>query len=331
MSEEKNPAEPVEAATPAEATTTPAAAPVAAAPTETPTATAPTQKKPMDPKKKKNIIIWSCVGGGVLIAAIVAIVLVIILTKVDYKESYEVAKKLSDSMSSFYYDYGDCDDVVEDVDNDYRSIALYSSYIEDCKSAISTETIDLVKQLGNTSGVARDADIKALYDKFYAEFSKAVAGVDGDTAGKLDIYDSWHKFIYNADGYSFSSATQSDINEIADYAINSGHDTLKAFGEQWKEKATEVLKAYEAYDGATTNYSSLYSDYNTKKSALNSWYDKNVPKAADLISLKFEGDKYNIDDAWEDLTSAIAKKYGEKEVEEYINSTDYEDILKLLK
>ena len=326
MSEEKKPAETVEAAKPAEAPKAEAKAPA-----EAPKAEAPKEKKPMDPKKKKNIIIWSCVGGGVVVAAIVAIVLVIVLTKVDYKESYDVVKKLSEPMSTFYYDYGDCKDVVDDVDDDWASVNSYSSDIKDCKAAIATETIELVKQLGGTSGVARDGEIKPLYDKFYAEFSKAVEGVDGDTASKLDIYDSWHKFVYNADGYSFYSATQDKINEIANYAINSGHDTLKTFGEQWKEKATEVYKARKAYDDATSNYSSLYSDYTSKKSALDDWFEDNMPKAGELIPLKFEGDKYNIDDAWDDLTGAIAKKYGEKAAEDIVNgNSSYEDLIKEL-
>lgn len=316
MSEEKKPAEKVEAAKPAEAT-------------EAPKAEAPKkEKKPMDPKKKKNIIIWSCVGGVVLIGAIVAIVLVIVLSKVDYKESYDIVKKLSTPMNEFYYDYGDCKDVADDVDDDWASIASYTSDISDCKSAISTETTELIKQLGGTSGVSRDSDIKPLYDKFYAEYSKAIEGVDGETAKKLDIYESWHKFVYNADGYSFYSTNQDKINEVANYAINSGHDTLKAFGEQWKEKATEVYKARKAYDDATSNYSSLYNDYTSKKNALDDWYEDNVPKAGDLIGLKFEGDKYNIDDAWENLSAAVAKKYGEKAAEDIINgNSSYEDLI----
>lgn len=335
MSAEKKSANPVEVANPTETVKAEEPAPVASAPTAAPAApvapaapAAPTEKKPMDPKKKKNIIIWSCVGGGVVIAAIVAIVLVIVLTKVDYKESYDIAKKLSDPMSSFYFDYGDCKYLLSNVDSSWSPTpSSFSSDVKDCKTAISTETIDLVKQLGESSGVSRDSDVKTIYDKFYSEYSKAIADVDGETAGKLDIYDSWHKFIYDADGFYFTSATQSKIDETANNAINSGNDTLKAFGEEWKTKATEVFKAYEAYDDATTNYSSLYSDYTTKKKNLENWYDEKVPKVSELLPLKFEGDKSAIDSAWDDLVAIISRKQGEKTVEDIMNGSSVEDIL----
>ena len=153
MSEDKKPAETVEAAKPAEAKE------------EAPKAEAPKAKKPMDPKKKKNIIIWSCVGGVTLVGIIVAVVLVIVLNQVDYKESYKIAQQLDDKIRDFYYDYDDCEDVVEDVEYKYSGTSSYSSYVSDCKSAVSQETIDLVNKLGGTSGVAHDGEVKAAFDK----------------------------------------------------------------------------------------------------------------------------------------------------------------------
>ncbi len=324
MSEDKKPAETVEAAKPAEATV------------EAPKAEAPKkEKKPMDPKKKKNIIIWSIVGGVTLIGIIVAVVLVIVLSKVDYKESYDVAKELNSKMSDFYYDYDDCVDVVEDVNDDWASVSTFSSRVSDCKAAISQDTIALVNKLGGTSGVARDGDIKVLFDKFNEEFKKATSSVDADTSKKLDVYDSWHKFVYNSDGFSFYSTSEDKINTVANYAIESGNDTFKAFGEQWKAKAMEVYNARQAYDKATTGYSSLYSDFTSKRNALSTWLEENLPKATEVLPLSFEDNAYEIHSAWGTLYTAIGTKYFEGKAEDAVknatpSSSDYQTILENL-
>lgn len=329
MSAEKKSANTAEAANPAEAPKAEApAAPAEAPKTEAPKAEAPKEKKPMDPKKKKNIIIWSCVGGGVLIAGIVAIVLVIVLTKVDYKESFAIAQKLDDKISDFYYDYDDCGDVVDKVNNTWTGTSSYSSYVSDCKNAISQETIDLVNQLGGTSGVARDGEVKAKFDAFNTDFQKAVSSVNAETGSKLDTYDSWHKFVYESDGFGFySSTTEDKINTVANYAINSGNDTFKSFGEQWKTKAIEVLNARQAYDKATTGYSDLYKDYSSKKTALENWLEESLPKPSEVLPLSFEGNEYDVKNKWNDLESIISTKYGEKAVEDIMNGGSYEDLL----
>lgn len=326
MSEEKKPAETVEAAKPAEAPKAEATAPA-----EAPKAKAPKEKKPMDPKKKKKIIIWSCVGGGVLIAGIVAVVLVIVLSKVDYKESYMLAEQLDDKISDFYYDYDDCQYAVDKVNNTWTGTSSYSSYVSDCKNAISQETIDMVNKLAGTSGVARDGEVKAKFDAFNTEFQKAISSVDADMNAKLDVYDSWHKFVYESDGFGFYSTTTEDkINTVADYAINSGNDTFKAFGEQWKAKAVEVLAARQAYDKATTGYSDLYKDYTTKRTALETWLETDLPKATEVLPLSFDGDEYEVRSKWNEFESFLASKYGEKAVEDIMNGGSYEDLLKEL-
>jgi hypothetical protein len=327
MSAEKKSANPVEVANPTETVKAEEPAPAAAPAAPVAPAATPAAKKPMDPKKKKNIIIWSCVGGGVLIAGIVAIVLVIILTKVDYEESYKIALQLDNKISTFYYNYDDCSDVVDDVNDTWSSTSSYSSRISDCKKAISKETIELVNKLAGTSGVARDSEVKAKFDAFNVEYQKAISSVNDDTEKTLDTYDSWHKFVYESDSIGFySSTTEEKINTIANYAINSGNDTFKAFGEQWKTKALEVYQARKAYDDATTNYSDLYKTFSTKRDALETWLENNLPKPSEVLPLSFDGNEYTVNDAWNEFTSILGTKYGEKAIEDVINGSSYEDI-----
>ena len=288
-------------------------------------------KKPMDPKKKKTIIIWSVIGGVVGVAALAsAIILIPMLTRVDYKETYSIASQINSFMDDFYYDYDDCVDVVEDADDDWVGVSSYSSYVSDCKSILTPANVELVKKLSQSSGVQRDEEIKLIFSKFATEFNKAVPSVDADLSSKLDIYDSWHKFIYYAVDMSFYSNDASKINTYADYAINSGNDTLKAFGESWKEKALDVAAAYKAYDEATSDYSGLYSTYTTKRDELDDWMEANLPKVTELIPLSFEDNAWEIDDAWEDAYDAIYNKFllnGASDLLKNNNSTDYEKIL----
>ena len=298
-----------------------------------PEATAPAEAPAKKAKKshKGAIITWSIIGGIVLVGGITAaIVIPIVLSQVDYKESYAIAKELKSPMSDFYYDYDDCVDVVDDADDDWYSTSTYSSYVSDCKDALKPTTIELVKKLGESSGVSRDADVKLVYDKFRTEFDKAIQSVDGDLSSKLDVYENWHKFIYNAVDMSFYSHGASDINTYAGYAINSGNDTLKAFGEQWKTKALEVAEAYKAYDDATSGTSSLYSTFTSKRNAFNTWVEENLPKVTEVLPLSFEDNAYDIDDAWDDLYDIIEAKYTKDNVSD-TTDVDIDKILEMLK
>ncbi len=310
--------------------------------TEAPKTEAPKEKKPMDPKKKKRIIIWSCVIGGVLIAGIVTAILIIMLTKVDYKESYEIATKLEDPMSDFYKNYNYCNYAVEYVDDDYPSEESFSEYIADCKKAISIDTIDLVKKLGETSGIAKDNDLKTLYNQFNELFAKAIGNANADSIKNLDIYDSWHKFMYKSDSFSIKYYTNTSelVDKVANYAINSGNDTLKSFGETWKTKASDLLETIKSYKNGDIRY----SEYDSKVDEFDDWYEKNVPKVSELLPFNFDGDKYDVDEAWEILESAIKIKSGNEANNSSVlnNYNDYynddssdsdinlEDILKLM-
>ncbi len=290
----------------------------------------PAKKEAKAKKSHKGAIItWSIIGGILLVGGITAAIIIpIVLSQVDYKESYAIAKELKSPMNDFYYDYDDCVDVVDDADDDWYSTSAYSGYVSDCKNALNANTIELVKKLGESSGVSRDSEVKLVYDKFRSEFDKAIQSVDGDLNAKLDVYENWHKFIYDAVDMSFYSHGASDINTYAGYAINSGNDTLKAFGEQWKEKALEVAEAYKAYDDATSGTSSLYSTFSSKRNALNTWVEDNLPKVTEVLPLTFEDNAYEIDNAWGDLYDVIEIKYTKANVGD---TTDIDKVLEMLK
>ena len=293
-------------------------------------------KAPMDPKRKKNIILWCSIGGGVAVILIIIAILVPILTRVDYNETYNIASQLNSVMSDFYYDYDDCVDVVDDVNETWLSDSTYSSYVSDCKDALKPTTLDLVKRLSDASGVQRDNDVQFMFNKFLTEFNKAIVSVDNNLEDKLDIYNSWHKFIYNAVDMSFYSNDADDIETYANYAINSGNDTLKAFGVTWKEKALEVAAAYKTYDDATTDYTSLYTVFTTKRDEFEDWVDDNLPDITTIIPLSFEDNAWEIDDAWEDVNNLIYNKFLTNGGSSLIynttttDTTDYEQLLQEL-
>lgn len=317
MSEEMKPANEAAPAPAAAPTPTPAAA--GAAPT-------PTVKTKMDPKKKKNIIIWSCVGGGVLIAAIVAIVLVIVLTKVDYKETFEAADAADDIMYEFRSDYDDCTKVVSQVDSTWKDPDDYESLIINCKSAASDKYIPIIQKVGNTSGIQRDQDLKRLYELFAEEFKKNTDSFVEGLDAKLDVYKNWHKFIYYADDLSVYTTGISDakIDEVAGYAINSGNETIKNYGTEWATKLKAVINAYKEY---RSDYKK-YDDYSEKNKEFSKFVESNQPNITELIPLNFVDNYYSLDSVWDDLYDAVRKKYRDNNAAS--EATQYEKYLEEL-
>ncbi|MDO4611684.1 MAG: hypothetical protein Q4B34_02390 [Candidatus Saccharibacteria bacterium] len=267
-------------------------------------------KQPMDPKKKKKIIIGVSVGVGVAIAAIVAVVLVLILTRVDYSESYKQAKAMDEAVSDLYLD-SDCENVVYYANSTYTSVSNYDGYVSGCKSA-GEGLSEKVAALGNTSGISRDEELKALYDKFKEKYAAAMPEDSATLAAKLDVYAAWHKYIYLVDDI-YLGDPESEITAAANALINSGNETLKEYGEGWQEKTLALFRAYETYDNApysADNKSALREEYQTKRSEQSAYVSANKPTISEVVPLNFSSTS-EMYEAWEKLFAGIAEKYQE--------------------
>lgn len=245
-------------------------------------------KQPMDPAKKKKLIIGLSVCGAVLILSIAAAIVIPILLRVDYSSAYATAKELKPKVYDIYRSY-DCEYAIDYVESKWTSVKDYTEYIERCKSNFSSETNDLVSKLENTDSVKRNNDVKTQFDKFKAEYTSLSSDNSDALNAKLALWQARHNFVIAADKLSTSSS-DAEFTTAANYLINSGNDTLKAYGEGWLERRIAINAAYRAYYNASysnPNYNQLREDYNNKKNEYNDWIATNKPDIKTVAPLSF--------------------------------------------
>lgn len=245
-------------------------------------------KQPMDPAKKKKIIMIASICSGVAVLGVVAAVILINLLRVDYSSAYLTAKELKPKVYDIYQNY-DCGYVVSYVKSTYTSIKSYSEYVTGCKEVYNNGATGLVVKLGDTDGVKRNSEIKAQYEKFNAEFNAVASGSSEELDSKLALWEAVHSFNYTVDDLDYSSFTDAEFTTAANYLINSGNDTLKTYGEGWLERSLEVAAAYRTYRATTTGWSAAYNAYTDKRNELKDWVAANKPDIATIAPLNFDG------------------------------------------
>ncbi|MDO4611979.1 MAG: hypothetical protein Q4B29_00750 [Candidatus Saccharibacteria bacterium] len=264
-------------------------------------------KQPMDPKKKKKIIIGVSVGLGVAILAAVAVVVVMMLLKVDYSEAYLKAKDMNSRINAVYLN-SDCSNVLSYVKSSYRDIEEYNEYIEGCKKT-TNGVKELVDDLGSTAAVQRDEKIKAQYGRFLEAFDATLPNTES-LGQKLDLYQAWHKFIVLVDDLDYGDP-DSEFKAATESLINSGNETLKVYGEGYLERSLELSHAYTAFDSlpyGDSNRSTLRNEYYNKRSELQAWVDENAPDITTVAPLEFTGGS-TMWTEWRALYDLISETY----------------------
>lgn len=246
-------------------------------------------KQPMDPAKKKKLIIGLSLGIGGVVVAIIGIVAVSILMRVDYGESYRVAKELKPKISDINNNNYDCSRVLSYVSSTSTSETTYNGYTEGC-AEIADGVDDLVDKLGQTAGVKRDKDIKAQYDRFQEAIESILP--DGDELKqRLEVYQIWHKFVVLVDDLSASKSSDAEIQSAARVLTSSGNQILATYGEGWLEKTLAYVQAYRAYYNASysdSNKSALRTAMNERNTEQKNWVAENKPDIAEVGGLSFD-------------------------------------------
>lgn len=247
-------------------------------------------KQPMDPVKKKKLILGLSLGIGGVVMAIVAVVVVSMLMKADYGESYRVAKELKPKVSDISDNY-DCLRAIDYVSSDYTSEMTYNGYIEGC-AAVAEGVDELVAKLGQTSGVKRDKDLKAQYDRFQEAIGKVLPNED-ELKQRLGVYKVWHKFVVLANELTASKSSDAEIQNAAKVLTESGNDVLAKYGAGWLEKTLAYVQAYRAYNNSNAGYYSdereaLKTDRNNKETERKNWIAANKPDITEIGGLNFE-------------------------------------------
>ena len=244
-------------------------------------------KQPMDPAKKKKLILGLSIGGGVLVLGIAAAIIIPILLRVDYGQTYKVAKELKPKIYDIYQSY-DCGYVVDYVDSAYTSQKSYTEYVEKCKSIYNNGASDLVVKLEDTEGIKRNDDLKDQFAVFKTEFNNLSADDYESLSAKLDLWQAMHNYYYAANDLYYNSSTDAEFTTAANYLINSGNDALKTYGEGWLERSTAVAAAYRTWDNepyTTGNRTQLYNDYTNKKKEFADWVAANKPDINEVAPL----------------------------------------------
>ncbi len=294
------------AAQPAAIIATPA--PAAPAATAAPTVVAPKPPKPpMNPATKKKIILWSSLGGGILVLGIIAWIAIALVTRIDYGDTYRVANELRAKINSIYQDYG-CSRAVDYADSTWVSERTYNSYVSDCKEVLDGVD-DMVKKLSETSGVKRNEKISNQFNSFQEAYHAAIPDIH-TVNEKLDLYQAWHTFTVKVDDLTAKS-TDAEFKSAADILAKSGNPTMAAYGEGWLERTLAYAHAYQAYWDAPAdaeNKTQLRNDMNNKQSEQRLWISENRPDVTELVGLEFNNTSkmYN---SYRTLFSTIADAY----------------------
>jgi len=283
-------------------------------------------KQPMDPKKRKTIILVVSIVSGVVVLGIALAIILPMVLKVNYSASYKTAKELKPYIYDIYQSY-DCGYIVDDVDASYVSDKEYGEYIDKCKEVYDSKTNDLVSQLEGTDGVRRNDDIKNQFGKFKNEYNALSSGNTDELDYKLGLWQAWHSFYIAVDDLSYSD-TDAEFTTAGNYLINSGNDTLKSYGEGWLERSLVVAAAYRAYDNASWSdysaYQNLQDTYYDKKAEFEDWVAANKPDINTVAPLKFDDTSkmYTEFDRLYTLISDTYEKnynYGSEDCDEFLS------------
>lgn len=245
-------------------------------------------KQPMDPAKKKRIIIICSVVVGLLVIGIALAIILPIVLRVDYSEAYRVAGKLEDEIDNLYQDY-DCSNVESYVDSSYITDKDYASYVEKCKNSNSGIT-PLINELEQTAGVQKNADIKARFETFKSTYnSLAVSPETKETA--LETYTVWHKWKVAKDDLDSWDETDADLTSAANILINSNNEKFKTYGEGWLTHRKAAAQAYRAYWAASysdSNKSNLRNEMNSAQTTYNNYVKEHQPSVNDFPPVAIE-------------------------------------------
>ncbi len=205
-------------------------------------------------KNKKNMIIAIAIAGVVVLGGIIALIALLSRSSVDYAKLKENVSVFFEDLSN-YMDRSNCSRVNSNFSDTYAtSVEAYNSYIEDCKTD-SKEINEALNKFESENNLSGDSELKSLFDKFKASFNENAPSSD-KLESTLKAYEAVHNYLASVrklDLYGDKAASVEDFSKAADYLINSGNESLSAYG-------NDLVQQY-------TNLSSLYQEYQTAREA----------------------------------------------------------------
>lgn len=266
-----------------------------------------TPQPPMNPAKKKKLITIIILILSLIILVIAGIVAFVLLSKIDYSTSYQSAKELNSVIYSIQSN--SCTNIVENVDSEYTNETSYNNYVSTCLEAIK-KINTYSSELRETAGVKKNKEIKAQFDRYW-ELKETTIPSTSDFEVKTKLYSAWHNFSYSAEKASAKTASDADLQHIANYLINSGNDRLREYGEGWLVKTKAYIHAYQAYyqsSYSNPNHSQLRQAKDDSQSEREAWITANQPNITELASLDFSKAK-QLTQEFSELYNLIKENY----------------------
>lgn len=267
-------------------------------------------RPPMDPAKKKKLIMKISLIAGAVVLGVIGIVVLVLTLRVDYGETYRAAKELKAEISE-YTSGNNCQYVVNNVSATYVDEQRYAEYVEGC--IVVTDGIDEgTRKLEATPGVRKNKRIREQFER-YKEAMEAVIIDKGELEKELALYKAWHKYEVAIDGKTADVVTEEEIRAAAEILISSGNETLKAYGEGWQEKTVAYARATQEYYAAgydDPNKGALRSEMEKARTEQKAWTMENKPEMAEVAPMNFEGEATMVEE-FTRLYSMITKAYQE--------------------
>ncbi len=253
----------------------------------------PTPAQTPLPSKKKTPLAFGLILGAVAIVTIVTGVVIFNTTKkVDYEETYQLAKDVKSQVSQVAYET-DCANVLNFAKSRSPDIEKYNSYIQGCET-IGEKFAKLqtsVEQLGSSTGVKNDSELRAAYEDFQNSLRLAVPNTD-NLKQQLRLYQAWHEFVMSERALMIAKADESAIKAVAQPLLDSGNTTLQQYGEGWLEKTLAYAEAAWTYNNSGGNLNSaarraLKQEATNKNNEQTEWVKANEPDILELGGLDF--------------------------------------------
>lgn len=264
--------------------------------------------KPLDPKTKKKIIMWTCIGGGVFVALSIIAIIISLVFKINYGESYRMAIEVKDELSDLGNNTGACSRVASYVDSTWTNEKTYNEYVSKCLDSLSHDDSKII-ELGKTSGVKRDEDIKAQYDKFKKAYDQAFPDQSG-VEETLKLYKAWHTFVVKSNAATSAIKDDDAYRKAADALKESGNNTLVEYADGWLERALAYSKAYRDYMDNSKAGSAERTAMTEARTAFRSYVNQNEPDIEDIAEFE-PGDISDVYTAFNKLYSLISNAYEE--------------------
>lgn len=231
------------------------------------------------------VIVLALVGGGIVgVRSIPKVV------KVNYSETYRMAKKIRAKVATMKND-ASCENVEEYAGSVITKAKDYAEYLEKCKLQ-GQDIPEMLEILGKTEGVRQNEELRHKYVELEQTFKKGLKRDQENLEKTLKLYQLWHDFALGTDKLSSFDQADTDLVAVAEPLIESGNEKLKAYGETWAIKKMAAAKAYREYHANFMNMEvkdRLLAEKTQKENEYNTWvsaYKPNMKETAPLETIK---------------------------------------------